>query len=62
MPNGSYNALWTFEWMVDKELRSNVRDIIRKVTKTDVRIYDSEQISKHFVNYFVDISKYVDYI
>ena len=62
MPNGSYNALWTFEWMVDKELRSNVRDIIRKVTKTDVRIYDSEQISKHFVNYFVDLSKYVDYI
>ena len=35
MPNGSYNALWTFEWMVDKELRSNVRDTIREVTKTD---------------------------
>ena len=62
MPNGSYNALWTFEWMVDKELRSNVRDTIREVTKTDERIYASEQISKHFVNYFVDLSKYVDYI
>ena len=29
------NALWTFERMVDKELRSNVRDTIREVTKTD---------------------------
>ena len=31
----SCNALWTFERMVDKELRSNVRDTIREVTKTD---------------------------
>jgi hypothetical protein len=31
----SRNALWTFERMVDKELRSNVRDTIREVTKTD---------------------------
>ena len=36
MPTGrSCNALWTFERMVDKELRSNVRDTIREVTKTD---------------------------
>ena len=48
--------------MVDKELRSNVRDIIREVTKTDVRIYASKQISKHFVNYFVSLSKYLDYL
>ena len=36
MPTGrSCNALWTFERMVDKELRSNVRDTIRGVNKTD---------------------------
>ena len=58
----SCNALWTFERMVDKELRSNVRDTIREVTIREVRIYASEQISKQFVNYFVDLSKYVDYM
>ena len=31
----SCNALWTFERFVDKELRSNVRDTIRDVTKTE---------------------------
>ena len=36
MPPGRIcNVLWTFERMVDKELRSNVRDTIREVTKTD---------------------------
>ena len=34
-PGRTCNALWTFERFVDKELRSNVRDTVREVTKTD---------------------------
>ncbi len=31
----SCNALWTFERFVDKELRSNIRDTVRDVSKTE---------------------------
>ena len=62
MPPGRIcNALWTFERMVDKELRSNVRDTIREVTKTSREDLCLSTNFKQFVNYFVDLSKYVDY-
>ena len=45
----SCNALWTFERFVDKELRTNVRDTIRDVTKTeceDLCLSENRQIKE----------------